>query len=217
MAVIEVEYSGPIAVVVLNKPSKLNALTKDEFYQLARTLQEVANMMKWRFFSAGADVSVSRQMSEGTDLYRHNWTVTVASNMNLARAFYTHPKILVVALNGPVVGMAASLIAFAGFIYCTRETYLLTLFATLGLKSEGVSSIAFAERMGISKANEALILAKRISSKELLEAGFVNQIFNCPAESLRSEALKEVKGRFRDGLHASSMLQIKKGTGRSEC
>ncbi|KAF6513942.1 hypothetical protein HZS61_006198 [Fusarium oxysporum f. sp. conglutinans] len=212
MAVIEVEYSGPIAVVVLNKPSKLNALTKDEFYQLARTLQEVANMMK-----CGADVSVSRQMSEGTDLYRHNWTVTVASNMNLARAFYTHPKILVVALNGPVVGMAASLIAFAGFIYCTRETYLLTLFATLGLKSEGVSSIAFAERMGISKANEALILAKRISSKELLEAGFVNQIFNCPAESLRSEALKEVKGRFRDGLHASSMLQIKKGTGRSEC
>jgi peroxisomal 3,2-trans-enoyl-CoA isomerase len=43
MAVIEVEYSGPIAVVALNKPNKLNALTKDEFYQLARTLQEVAN------------------------------------------------------------------------------------------------------------------------------------------------------------------------------
>jgi peroxisomal 3,2-trans-enoyl-CoA isomerase len=43
MAVIEVEYNGPIAVVVLNKPKKLNALTKDEFYQLARTLQEIAN------------------------------------------------------------------------------------------------------------------------------------------------------------------------------
>lgn len=41
-AVIEVEYNGPIAVIVLNKPKKLNALTKDEFYQLARTLQEVA-------------------------------------------------------------------------------------------------------------------------------------------------------------------------------
>ena len=42
MAVIEVEYNGPIAVITLNKPNKLNALTKDEFYQLARTLQEVA-------------------------------------------------------------------------------------------------------------------------------------------------------------------------------
>ena len=41
-AVIEVEYSGPIAVITLNKPKKLNALTKDEFYQLSRTLQEVA-------------------------------------------------------------------------------------------------------------------------------------------------------------------------------
>ncbi|KLO81352.1 Uncharacterized protein LW93_8061 [Fusarium fujikuroi] len=130
--------------------------------------------------------------------------------MNLARAFYTHPKILVVALNGPVVGMAAALIAFADFIYCTGETYLLTPFASLGLISEGVSSIAFAERMGISKANEALILAKRISSKELLEAGFVNQIVNCPAESFRGEVLKDVKERFHDGLNASSMLQIKK-------
>ncbi|SCO82629.1 related to delta3-cis-delta2-trans-enoyl-CoA isomerase [Fusarium oxysporum] len=205
MAVIEVEYSGPIAVVVLNKPNKLNALTKGEFSSWRAHFRRLPIMMK-----CGADVSVSRQMPEGTDLYRHNLTVTVASNMNLARGFYTHPKILVVALNGPVVGMAAALIAFADFIYCTRETYLLTPFASLGLKSEGVSSIAFAERMGISKANEALILAKRISSKELLEAGFVNQIFNCPAESFRSEALKEVKDRFHDVLNASSMLQIKK-------
>lgn len=43
MAVIEVEYSGAIAVIVLNKPNKLNALTKDEFYELARTLQDVGN------------------------------------------------------------------------------------------------------------------------------------------------------------------------------
>ncbi|GKU07846.1 enoyl- hydratase [Fusarium langsethiae] len=219
MAVIEVEYNGPIAVVVLNKPNKLNALTKDEFYQLARTLQDVSNhdeviatvlIGNGRFFSAGADVSVSRQMPEGTDLYWHNLTTTVASNMNLARAFYTHPKILIVALNGPVVGMAAALIAFADFIYCMPETYLLTPFASLGLISEGVSSIAFAERMGISKANEALILSRRISSKELLEAGFVNQIFDCPVQSFRNEVLKEVKERFHDGLNASSMLQIKK-------
>ncbi|UZP43539.1 hypothetical protein NXS19_011351 [Fusarium pseudograminearum] len=192
MAVIEVEYRGPIAVIVLNKPNKLNALTKDEFYELARTLQEVSNHDEvvatvltgtGRFFSAGADV-----------------------NMNLARAFYTHPKILVVALNGPVVGMAAALIAFADFIYCTPETYLLTPFASLGLISEGVSSIAFAERMGISKANEALILSKRISSKELLQAGFVNQIFDCPAESFRTEVLKEVKERDQDVNWTRRML-----------
>ena len=40
---IEVEYRGPIALIVLNKPRKLNALTKDEFYQLAQTLHEVAS------------------------------------------------------------------------------------------------------------------------------------------------------------------------------
>ena len=60
-AVIEVEYRGSIAVIVLNKPKKLNALTKDEFYQLAQKLQEVAKhdevvttvlIGNGRFFSA---------------------------------------------------------------------------------------------------------------------------------------------------------------------
>lgn len=148
-------------------------------------------------------------MPDGTDLFRHNLTTTVASNLNLARAFYTHPKILVVALNGPFVGMCAALVALADFIYCVPKTYLPTPFASLGLISEGVSSIAFAERMGISKANEALIMGKRLQSRELLEAGFVNRILDCSDDEFRGAVLQEVRERFHDGLNASSMLQIK--------
>jgi Delta3-Delta2-enoyl-CoA isomerase len=58
---IELEYDGALAVITLNKPSKLNALTKDEFYQLAQTLNEIATRDeiiatvltgRGRFFSA---------------------------------------------------------------------------------------------------------------------------------------------------------------------
>ncbi|KPI35724.1 Delta(3,5)-Delta(2,4)-dienoyl-CoA isomerase [Cyphellophora attinorum] len=215
---VPLEYRGKIAIITLDKPKKLNALTKDEFYHLSRTLAEVARQDavvatvltgNGRFFSAGADVSVSRQSPPGTDVYRQHLTTTVASNLNLARAFYTHPKILVVALNGPVVGMCAAVIAFADFIYCVPQTYLLTPFASLGLISEGVSSIAFADRMGISKANEALIWGKRISSSELLATGFVNEILDCGQDAFREKVLDEVTQRFHDGLNHSSMLQIK--------
>jgi peroxisomal 3,2-trans-enoyl-CoA isomerase len=37
-----VSYSGKIATIALNVPTKLNALTGDLYYQLARAMNEVA-------------------------------------------------------------------------------------------------------------------------------------------------------------------------------
>ena len=39
--VVSVEYRGRIAIVTLNNPKKLNALTKDGFYRLARSLKKI--------------------------------------------------------------------------------------------------------------------------------------------------------------------------------
>lgn len=36
------EYRGPIAIITLNNPEKLNAQSKDGWYQLAKYLREVA-------------------------------------------------------------------------------------------------------------------------------------------------------------------------------
>lgn len=58
---VTIEYRGSIAIITLNKPQKLNSLTKDEFYQLATLLREAdarpesvvtVLMGKGRFFSA---------------------------------------------------------------------------------------------------------------------------------------------------------------------
>ena len=37
-----VEYRGPIAIITINNPKKLNALSKDGFYQVAKYLREIA-------------------------------------------------------------------------------------------------------------------------------------------------------------------------------
>lgn len=38
---VKVEYTGRIAIITINNPRKLNALTKDGFYLLARSLKEI--------------------------------------------------------------------------------------------------------------------------------------------------------------------------------
>lgn len=58
---IQVEYRGKLALITLNVPKKLNALSGDNYYRLARALNEVAEhdevfitvlTGKGRFFSA---------------------------------------------------------------------------------------------------------------------------------------------------------------------
>lgn len=139
----------------------------------------------------------------------------VANNIDVTRAFYSHPKILVVALNGPVVGLSAALVAFADFIYATPHTFLLAPFASLGLVAEGGASRAFVERMGISKANEALIMSKRITCAELEQTGFVNKVISAPSgnqtdsEGFLGKVLEEVDERLGAHLNQSSLLKIK--------
>lgn len=215
------EVRGKIAIITLNQEKKLNAMNQDLYYRVAQLLKEIANRDdiyvtlltgKGRFFSAGADVSISRSSPEiEADPNRHWLKNFVSNNLNITRAFYTHPKILVTALNGPAVGLSAALIAFSDFIYAAPHAYLLTPFSSLGLVAEGGASRAFVQRLGISKANEALIMSKRIPAEELLQAGFVNKIIDTDKDSdkFRDAVLAEIDDRLGSHLNQDSLLKIK--------
>lgn len=141
------------------------------------------------------------------------------NNIDLTRAFYTHPKILVVGLNGPVVGFPAALISFADFIYARPHAYLLLPFSSLGFAAEGGASRALRDRLGVAKAKEALMMSKRIPSDDLLACGFVNKILQPlshgsnaagadPLEFLK-QVLKELDKDLGSHLSDSSLLSIK--------
>lgn len=161
---------------------------------------------------SGADVSISRSTPENEDIKRHFLKSFVANNLHITHAFYTHPKILVTALNGPAVGLSAALTAFSDFIYAAPHTFLLTPFSSLGLVAEGGASRAFVQRLGISKANEALIMSKKISVEELVQVGFVNKVFETkPGESEKflELVLTEVEERLGAHLNQESLVKIK--------
>lgn len=144
------------------------------------------------------------------------------NNLDTTRSLYNHSKILVVALNGPVIGFSAALVAFADFIYAAPHTFLLTPFSSLGMVSEGAASRAFVERLGISKANEALIMSKKITCDELVATGFVNKVISAPSgeakdsEGFLKAVLEEVDDRLGLHLNQSSLLKIKELIRRPE-
>jgi len=162
--------------------------------------------------SSGADVSISHSVVEGADVRRDTLNSFVANNLEITNAFYTHPKILITALNGPAIGLSAALISLSDFIYAAPHAFLLTPFTSLGLVAEGGASRAFVQRLGISKANEALIMSKRITAEELLQVGFVNKIFDTgkdDQEGFLGEVMKEIEDRLGDHLNSDSLLKVK--------
>ncbi|CAA9963529.1 peroxisomal-enoyl-isomerase protein [Pyrenophora teres f. maculata] len=225
------------ATITLDIPRKLNALTARHYHQLASAMHEVAARDdiyitvltgKGRFFSAGADVGAIGGEGDGqgkgkedTDAKEADERVKwlkgfVAGNLHITHAFYTHPKILITALNGPAVGLSAALIAMSDFIYSAPHAYLLTPFSSLGLVSEGAACISLVRRLGLPKANEALIMGKKITCAELLQTGFVNKVFEGAGDE-RSEGFSErflglvmeEVGERLGGLNGESLVGIK--------
>jgi peroxisomal 3,2-trans-enoyl-CoA isomerase len=92
--------------------------------------------------------------------------------------------------------------------------------------TEGNSSIGFVRRLGISKANEALIMSKKITCEELVATGFVNAVFDAGdvkeegfSDRFLKRVLEEVNDRLGDHLNAESLVRIKaliQGPGRKE-
>lgn len=69
----------------------------------------------------------------------------------------------------------------------------------------------FVKRMGIAKANEALILSRRIPLEELVACGFVNRVFEGKGEGgFAAEVTAYVDDVMGDHLNHESMIRIKK-------
>lgn len=114
------------------------------------------------------------------------------------------------------------MVAHADFIYAAPHTFLLTPFSSLGLVAEGGASRAFVERLGIAKANEALIMSKRITCDELVSTGFVNKVITPESgkkedsDGFLKKVLEEVDDRLGTHLNQSSLLKIKELVRRPE-
>lgn len=228
---VKLEYRAPIAILTFNRPHKLNALTQQHYYRLSCLLREIALRDDitvtiltgtGRFFSAGADVTSARpapdptkQTSVEADATRRDiMSGFVANNLDLTRSIYMHPKVLVCALNGPTVGVSAAILGFCDFIYAAPHAYFLTPFASLGLVAEGGASFGLVQRMGISVANEALLMSRKIDCEKLVHCGFVNKVFKGndekDSDGFLKQVLAEVEDKLGDHLNKDSLAGIKK-------
>ncbi|KAK7467123.1 hypothetical protein VKT23_004182 [Stygiomarasmius scandens] len=215
---VTVSVSDNIATITLNRPQSLNAITTADYDAFANSLREIDKrddvlVTVWqatgKWFCAGTDVKNRAPGSQNTlrDAFLKGASHTTT---DCGHALYTHSKILVAALNGPVIGISAAFLGYFDFIYCMPNCWLAVPFTFLGITLEGGASVSFINRMGLARANEVLLWGKKKNAEELFQCGFVNEIFpEQPVDQFHDAVRRKLLDELQ-GLDPAAILSVKK-------
>ncbi|XP_044766984.1 enoyl-CoA delta isomerase 2 [Coccinella septempunctata] len=178
----DVTLENKVRKLVLNRPSKKNAITIEMYENITNILNDDAT---------NDDVIVTiitgkgEYFSSGTDFFSSLAQTEVDSTQKVKEmidAFINYPKILIAVVNGPAIGIAATCISLCDIIYCSDRATFEIPFIRLGFSLEGCSSLLYPILLGKSKSSEMLFLNHILTANEAYKLGFVAQVV--PADKL---------------------------------
>jgi enoyl-CoA hydratase/carnithine racemase len=178
MSVVTYESKNNVAIITLNRPEKMNALSVelgDELRLAWLKFQESDDKVAIltgagdRAFSAGAD------LSNPPDIWKFAPSVGVDVD-----------KPIIAAVNGLCVGGAAVLVQFCDLCIMSDNAKFTYPEAKIGISGGLITSIV--ERMPHKVAMEFMFGLKDMSAERAYEVGFVNKVV--PQDQLMAEAMK---------------------------
>ncbi|XP_068166054.1 chromodomain Y-like protein 2 isoform X2 [Antennarius striatus] len=92
-------------------------------------------------------------------------------------AFIHFKKPIVVAINGPALGLGASILPLCDVVWASERAWLQTPCAALHLTPSGCSSYTFPQILGVALANEMLFCGRKLTAQEACSRGLVSQVF----------------------------------------
>ncbi|KAH8726827.1 peroxisomal d3,d2-enoyl-CoA isomerase [Phaeosphaeriaceae sp. PMI808] len=221
---IKFEIKGKIGIITFNRPKALNSfggnIIPDTIAAL-RDLDEHPDTVftvltgEGRFFSAGADVkgiASSMPTAEPKNLAEKKLGLLnrFSYAQELLRSMIDHRKVFILALNGPAVGGGAAWFpGVADIVLATSSAWLQCPFSALGLVPENGSALSFAQSMGIHRANDFLMFGRKLSAKELLDAGMYNYVWEETGEAFQRKVVEFLEDQLETN-DGKSMMEMKR-------
>nr|XP_040051647.1 chromodomain Y-like protein 2 [Gasterosteus aculeatus aculeatus] len=92
-------------------------------------------------------------------------------------AFIHFRKPIVAAINGPALGLGASILPLCDVVWASERAWFQTPCAALHLTPSGCSSYTFPQILGVALANEMVFCGRKLSAQEACSRGLVSQVF----------------------------------------
>ena len=178
------EVSGQVATITLNRPKRLNAWTYEMGNEIWDALMKVENDPNLRVtivtgagrgFCAGADLSRGSTTFDGSNRPREE-DERRRREGSLIRRYFSLKKPVIVAINGPVVGVGVTFILPFDIRIAAESARIGIVFNRRGVIPEIACPWILPRIIGISKAAELMYTGRIVDSKEALEFGLVSRV-----------------------------------------
>ena len=193
-----------VAIIRLNDPDKLNALTFETYADLESIFAEIAHDDTVKvvvltgtgkgFCSGGrVDEIIGPLLKmKGDELYQFTrMTCNVVKNMRKLK------KPIIAAVNGIAAGAGAMLMLASDLRIFSDQARAAFLFVKVGLSGADMGALYLLPRIvGLGKATELLFFGDTIDAREAHRIGLANRVV--PGDTLMDEAYKWAN-RLRDG------------------
>ncbi|MBL8544454.1 MAG: enoyl-CoA hydratase/isomerase family protein [Hyphomonadaceae bacterium] len=193
MTTVQLERRGAIAIVTLNRPDCLNAISDRLLTDFQARLDEAAGDAQARVlvlraagraFCAGDDLNELAQAEYDEDLAKD----FIGRLQNITRSLMLGRQTVICAVQGYVVGGGVAWPLNADFTVFADDAVLFTPEATHGLFASGGTTLLLARRCGQEAANRILHFGDRIDAAGLLRMGIAGEVV--PSGSLERRTME---------------------------
>jgi 2-(1,2-epoxy-1,2-dihydrophenyl)acetyl-CoA isomerase len=188
------ERDGGVGRITLNRPDSLNAWTHDFGRELKQVIERdaadpavraVLITGSGRGFSSGADLKA------GFDPAPDDGMPDVRKELHelyhpIIAGVRRLEKPVVAAVNGPAVGIGASLALACDLVLAAESAFFGLAFVNIGLMPDGGSTLFVPAAVGKARAFQMALLGERVPARQALEWGLVNYLH--PDDRLMPEA-----------------------------
>ena len=165
-----------VLTLSLNRPHKMNALTRQMYGQLAQSLNSAASDTEIRavvitsegeHFTAGNDI---------TDFMENPPTDESSEVAKFLGAILEFPKPLLAAVKGNAVGIGTTMLLHCDVVVASPTAKFSMPFASLGLVPEGGSSLLFPALVGYQRAIKIFMTGESFDATQAFEMGLIAAI-----------------------------------------
>ncbi len=215
-----VERDGPVAILTLNRPKQLNALSVALRTQIVRTVREIGTgndaraivlTGNGRAFSAGVDLKEAGQKGFSLGVGDKK-PADAAADMDLASAFAACPWPVIGAINGFAITGGFELALMCDVLLASTEAKFADTHSRVGLMPVWGLSQKLPRIIGASRAKELSLTGNYLEAETAERWGLVNRVYAPEAllpaaKKLAAEMagvegglLKRMKAVIDDGL-----------------
>jgi enoyl-CoA hydratase/carnithine racemase len=200
---ITLQKTGPIAVLTLNRPDRMNAIgTHEDCADFSDSLQalnadteiKVAVLTgAGRAFCAGGDIT---GMQTRTGIGRRDTPAATRANykqgvQRIPRAFQELEVPIIAAINGAAIGVGCDFACFCDIRIASTVARFAAGFVRMGLVPGDGGAWALPRAVGYSKAAEMLFTGDPLTAEQALACGLVSQVVEPDALLPAAMALAE--------------------------